>query len=90
MVNDWALRAACKGMKQSTFFDGRTVGDAKAACSGCPVRVDCLEEALTYDFGDDFGVWGGLDRGERDQIRRQRERTVFVRPSLTLLVGGAA
>jgi hypothetical protein len=39
------------------------VARAKAVCASCPVRRDCLLEALATD--NSWGVWGGLTSGER-------------------------
>jgi hypothetical protein len=39
------------------------VARAKAVCATCPVRRDCLLEALAT--GNSFGVWGGLSSAER-------------------------
>ena len=36
---------------------------AKAICSGCPIRKNCLEFAIAYD--EPFGIWGGLTHRER-------------------------
>ena len=36
---------------------------AKAVCSGCPVKYECLEEA--NEISEPFGVWGGLNEVER-------------------------
>ena len=36
---------------------------AKAVCSGCPVKLECLEEA--NEISEPFGVWGGLNEVER-------------------------
>ena len=36
---------------------------AKAVCSGCPVKMECLEEA--NEISEPFGVWGGLNEVER-------------------------
>ena len=36
---------------------------AKAVCSGCPVKIECLEEA--NEISEPFGVWGGLNEVER-------------------------
>ena len=36
---------------------------AKAVCSGCPVKLECLEEA--NEIAEPFGVWGGLNEVER-------------------------
>jgi WhiB family redox-sensing transcriptional regulator len=49
--------------------DTRAVAEAKAGCSGCRVRQQCLRLAL--DNGEDFGVWGGTAASERRQLRRQ-------------------
>lgn len=43
---------------------------AKAVCSGCPVRLSCLDFALRT--GQSSGVWGGLDDDERAELRRRR------------------
>ena len=39
---------------------------AKAVCRTCPVRTECLDEALTHDYS---GVWGGTTEAERRAIR---------------------
>jgi WhiB family redox-sensing transcriptional regulator len=43
---------------------------ARSVCMGCPVRFDCLAEAL--DNRIEWGVWGGLTERERRQLLRQR------------------
>jgi len=45
---------------------------AKAVCTLCPVRVQCL----AYARGNSIrhGIWGGLDEEERARERRRRER----------------
>jgi len=35
-------------------------------CRTCPVRLECLDEALTHDYS---GVWGGTTEAERRAIR---------------------
>ncbi|MFI0827199.1 WhiB family transcriptional regulator [Streptomyces roseolus] len=45
---------------------------AKQICRMCPVRLHCLQHALTQR--EDWGVWGGLDEGERrEMLRKARE-----------------
>ncbi len=39
-------------------------------CQGCPVRLECLADAL--DSRTEFGVWGGLTERERRALRRRR------------------
>lgn len=77
----WQDRAACRGEALSTFFadDGErkdtreaTTEKAKAICAGCPVRIECLNYALTRP--ERIGVWGGLDEDERHSERRRRMR----------------
>ena len=48
--------------------DTQAVAEAKAGCSGCPVRQQCLRLAL--DNGEAFGVWGGTAASERRLPRR--------------------
>jgi WhiB family redox-sensing transcriptional regulator len=45
------------------------VEPARAVCSGCPVRDDCLQWALST--GQAAGVWGGLTPDERRALRRR-------------------
>ncbi|WP_460431661.1 WhiB family transcriptional regulator [Amycolatopsis echigonensis] len=42
----------------------------KAVCMGCPVRTECLAEAL--DGRINFGVWGGMTERERRALLRRR------------------
>lgn len=51
---------------------------AKRVCATCPVRTECLDHAITHRETD--GVWGGLDRLERQrEARRRRDRARRVR-----------
>ena len=43
---------------------------ARLLCSGCPVRFECLAEAL--DNRIEWGVWGGMTERERRLLLRQR------------------
>jgi WhiB family redox-sensing transcriptional regulator len=49
---------------------GESAREAKAVCSRCKVREECLEYALQWD--PLCGVWGGLCERERRQVRRER------------------
>lgn len=42
---------------------------AKALCAVCPVREECLEHALTKP--ERWGVWGGLNENEREELRKK-------------------
>lgn len=68
---DWRGEAGCAGMDQEIFFPDRGHGlgrIAKAVCSTCPVREQCLAFAL--DTQQKFGVWGGKTEAERRKIIR--------------------
>lgn len=68
--NDWTLAAKCKGRQDELFPDGADQKRVRALCSGCPVRKECLAEAL--DNRIEWGVWGGMTERERRQLLRQR------------------
>lgn len=62
-----ARTPACAGHPDpDLWFDNGREDEAKAVCGGCPVRARCLKDAL--DRKEPFGVWGGLDSGERRQL----------------------
>lgn len=68
----WMLAARCRERAPHEFFpsDGVGVDEARKVCAECPVRVECLEYALTYRI--DHGVWGGASERERRRILRAR------------------
>jgi len=43
---------------------------AKSICKTCPVRVECLDYAITN--GEKFGCWGGLAPRERTRLVQER------------------
>ncbi|WP_435863458.1 WhiB family transcriptional regulator [Streptomyces prunicolor] len=59
---DWHEQAVCAGSDRS-LFDGPRVAAAQAVCGRCPVRAECLHDAL--DSNAPTGVWGGLTRKQR-------------------------
>lgn len=68
----WTDRGACVGEPPEIFFPGQgeDASLAKGICARCPVRVDCLDFALSTT--ERFGIWGGLSERERRRIRRAR------------------
>ena len=46
---------------------------AKAICAGCPVLMECREQALA--IREPYGVWGGLSEDERRAIKRRAARS---------------
>ena len=69
---DWFVDAGCRGVDPDLFFTerGEHTGDAKAVCAECPVRVECLELALSTR--EKFGIWGGASERERRKMRQDR------------------
>ncbi len=47
---------------------------AKQVCRGCPVRRECLEDALATHPDMDYFIRGGRTAAERRRIRKQRLR----------------
>lgn len=41
---------------------------ARQLCQSCPIRLQCLEYAVTN--GEDYGIWGGMTPREREGLRR--------------------
>jgi WhiB family transcriptional regulator, redox-sensing transcriptional regulator len=70
----WVESAACAGTDPEIFFPAKDGlgADARGVCRRCPVSNDCLAYAL--QSGEEFGIWGGLDRNERKNLRRTVQR----------------
>ncbi|MEO3765345.1 WhiB family transcriptional regulator [Streptomyces phytophilus] len=70
-VTDWSAQAACRTADPDELFvQGAAQNRAKAVCTGCPVRTECLADAL--DNRVEFGVWGGMTERERRALLRRR------------------
>jgi WhiB family redox-sensing transcriptional regulator len=72
----WQERALCAQTDPEAFFPekGGSTREAKRVCTGCDVRAECLEYALTND--ERFGIWGGLSERERRRLRLLRRETI--------------
>ncbi|MEV1009823.1 WhiB family transcriptional regulator [Streptomyces sp. NPDC049881] len=70
-LTDWTAQAACRTTDPDDLFvQGAAQNHAKAVCTGCPVRTECLADAL--DNRVEFGVWGGMTERERRALLRRR------------------
>jgi len=75
-ATDWRSRAACRSVDPDLFFPSADSGpayavqvaEAKAVCGRCPVRDECLVEAIERL---PYGIAGGRTPEER---RRYRDR----------------
>jgi WhiB family redox-sensing transcriptional regulator len=71
---DWQSHASCTEVDPEIFFPerGGSSKAARAVCSGCQVRMQCLEYALNNK--EQFGIWGGTSERERRRLRKERAR----------------
>ena len=80
MDMSWRDQAACLGADTNAFFHSDhsrgssrrgATSDARRICTGCPVRIACIADAVR--MGDDqHGIRGGLDltdTGDRQTAR---------------------
>ena len=76
----WANAALCKkSAPDELFVRGAEQHKAKAVCGACPVRAECLAEALDNEI--EWGVWGGLTERERRALLRKRPERHLVAPA---------
>lgn len=68
----WQDQSSCRGADADLFFPerGASTRKAKAICTACNVREQCLEFAIQQS--EKFGIWGGLSERERRKIRKER------------------
>lgn len=81
-INDpWREEAACQGVDPNVFFPTGSSGRAGVTqeieeawvaavwCTSCPVKAECLADALAHG---DQGVRGGTTEVQRKRMRRSR------------------
>ena len=65
----WTAYGACGGLSPDDLFvEGAAQRSAREVCLRCPVRLECLVDALDHRIA--FGVWGGLTERERRALLR--------------------
>src|SRR5579863_6117249 len=74
----WQDAAECRGEDLLLFFgpDGERQPErdirerkAKEICAACPVRLECLNYAVSRP--EKYGTWGGLNEDERSAERSE-------------------
>lgn len=71
LSENWSAQAACAEQKPDELFvQGAAQREARAVCFSCPVRKECLADAL--DNRVRYGVWGGMTERDRRAILRKR------------------
>lgn len=68
----WAKAAACQGRDVEEFFTESKlrVVEIKNLCALCPVRQQCLTEAMRTEDTSRYGIYGGLTPAERNDLAR--------------------
>ena len=79
-IGDWTVAAKCKGMADAMFPEADQKR-ARQVCADCPVRLQCLAEAL--DDRIQYGVWGGMTERERRVLLSRRPNVTSWRVVLT-------
>lgn len=72
----WRTEAACRTRPDLNWYPGQgeRFAEQRKVCKTCPVRTNCLNDALTVSGHGDFGIWGGTSERERRIIRQKRAR----------------
>ena len=74
----WSDEAAGRDMPNPEW-DGGLRYSLFAICMDCPVKMECLVEALDHEERSDAGVWGGTGPEERRRIRKGEDPYVVWR-----------
>lgn len=72
---NWREKAACANVTNLRHFDpwfpaSNVYSATRRICDACPVRRDCLQEALESEPHVE-GFWGGLSEQERRRLRKK-------------------
>lgn len=72
---DWRTQAACRGVDVAVFFpaSGDLLNEARRHCGQCPVRADCLAEALR--LRDVEGFRAGMTGDDRRALWYRKVRS---------------
>lgn len=69
---NWRDDAACHADNDPKWLGNTLTMSIARTCWPCPVRVDCLFEALSMEPKCDPGIWGGTTEYQRHNIRKDR------------------
>lgn len=75
----WQTRAECTKHDPELFYPVGSsrraliqAAEAKKVCAICPVKRECLDEAMSHNSSMQHGVWGGLTAEERIALIKRR------------------
>jgi hypothetical protein len=74
VVSSWKDEAACSNDMDERWLGSDITVSMARLCWACPVRADCLFEALRREEASDPGIWGGTNEYDRRAIRKDRNR----------------
>lgn len=70
------LQGSCVGKDPNLWFpEGpsnateNSTAYAKAICNTCPIKLQCLQDAIENEY---YGIWGGLTETERSRMKRTK------------------
>lgn len=64
--HEWRDRAACKGTNTENWYDEKLEARCLRICATCPVRQQCLDDAMRVEHGQEaWGVRGGRTAATR-------------------------
>lgn len=66
----WQEQSKCNEQTHDWFFSKSPsdIKKAKGLCASCPVREDCLKDALSQDII--YGIWGGYHHSELRKMKK--------------------
>jgi WhiB family redox-sensing transcriptional regulator len=72
----WQADGRCTHTNPEVWFPkvGSNGTDAKRICRNCPVRVECLDYAMSLGVDTTFGIWGGTSKRERLKARKAAQK----------------
>lgn len=74
--HDWRADALCAEIDLEIFFPGKGgdgAREARAVCTLCQVRAECLQFALDVELDSyRYGIYGGLNPRERSELAAER------------------
>lgn len=92
-ANTWRDRAACLGLDTDMFFPhpSEDPSAALAVCAACPVREECLTDALKVEPSSKrYGIRGGLTAKARTREATVRRVSKCARCDVSLPSDAAA
>lgn len=80
-ASEWTVKAVCaKGDPDMLFVTGAAQREAAKICQACPVRLECLADAL--DNRIEYGVWGGMTERQRRAVLKKSPEVTNWRATL--------